>query len=304
MLSSLIGFYIAATLEPILPLMINSKELEILQEAAVNIHKLDLSSFLSVSPIPVKKDEFVSPIIGARSSIIMDVKTGEVLFERNSSERRQTASITKLMTAIIILEENKPEDIVTISKTASTADGSQMMLHENEKITVENLLYGLMIQSANDAAESLAEYNAGSIEKFVEKMNKKALELGLINTHFQNPVGFDNRDNYSSALDLARLARYSYQKDFIKEAAVIKKKEIYAVDKAYKHELESTNELLDSYLKIKGLKTGKTDGAGLCNIAIAENDKGNDIITVVLGSPDRFQESKVLIDWAFRAYIW
>lgn len=304
MLSSLIGFYIAATLEPILPLLTNAKEFEILKEATVNVHKLDLSNLLSVSPIPVKKDEFVSPIIGARSSIIMDVKTGEILFEKNSSERRQTASITKLMTAIIILEENDPEEVVTISKTASTADGSQMMLHENEKITVENLLYGLLIQSANDAAESLAEYNSGSIEKFVEKMNKKALELGLINTHFQNPVGFDNKDNYSSALDLAKLARYVYQKDFVKETAIIKEKSVFAVDKEYKHDLKSTNELLDSYLKVKGLKTGKTDGAGLCNVSIAENDDGNDIITVVLNSPDRFKESKILIDWAFRAYIW
>lgn len=281
-----------------------TSSLPIVESSVININELDFSNLLQVSPLPVKREGFISPVIEARSSIAMDVNTGEVLYEKNANAQRQIASITKLMTAIIILEENDFSDVVTISKEASVADGSQMFLHTGEKITVQNLMYGLIIQSANDAAEALAQFNAGSIDKFVEKMNTKARELGLINTHFQNPVGYDSKSNYSSALDVARLARYIYQKDFVQRAATIKELDIQSTDKAFTHSLKTTNELLDSYLKIKGLKTGRTDMAGLCNVSIAENDNNNEIITVVLGSPDRFRESKVLIDWTFRAYIW
>ncbi|MBT3864568.1 D-alanyl-D-alanine carboxypeptidase [Candidatus Peregrinibacteria bacterium] len=306
MLTSLIGFYIASTLQPILPINLedNIQSLQIIEQASLNIHKLDFHNLLSASPIPIKKDTFVSPVIEAKSSVAIDNQTGEVLFEKNGNARRQIASITKLMTATIILEENNLQDIVTISNTASNTNGSQMFLRVNEQITVEDLLYGVLINSANDAAEALAEHNAGSIKKFVEKMNNKASELGLLNTRFQNPIGFDHRYNYSSAIDVAKLARYAYQKSFVQEAATIQELEVMSVDKQYTHDLETTNELLGSYLNIKGLKTGKTELAGLCHVSVAENDEGNDIITVVLGSPDRFRESKVLIDWIFRAYIW
>lgn len=306
MFKSLLGLYIALSLQPMLPVADNipANSIPIIESSAISISDLDFSNLLQVSPVPVKKDEFISPIIEAPSAVAMDNQTGAILYERNGNTQRQIASITKLMTAVIILEENELSTTVTISKEASSTDGSEMFLHNKEKITVENLLYGLLVQSANDAAEALAEFNAGSVDKFVEKMNTKARELGLINTHFQNPVGFDSKDNYSSAIDVARLARYAYQKDFVKKVGVIKETKVQSTDQAYTHELKSTNELLDSYLKIKGLKTGTTDKAGPCNVAIAENDKGNDIITVVLGSPNRFQESKALIDWVFRAYIW
>lgn len=303
MLASLISFYITSALQPILPINID-REIPIIEEAAFNINKLDFSNLLSVSAIPVKREGFISPVIEAHSSIAMDNQTGEILYEKSAHERRQIASITKLMTAIIILEENDLNSVVTVSAKANGEDGSQMFLRTGEKITVENLLYGLIINSANDAAITLAEFNAETVDKFVEKMNQKALSLGLINTHFQNPVGFDHRQNYSSAYDVAKLSRYAYQKQFIQKAAEIKELKIQSVDQAYTHELESTNELLGSYLNIKGLKTGHTDQAGLCLVSIAENDQYHDIITVVLGSPARFRESKILIDWTFRAYIW
>jgi serine-type D-Ala-D-Ala carboxypeptidase (penicillin-binding protein 5/6) len=303
MFSSLISFYIASALQPILP-MHTTEEIPIVEEAAFSVQKLNFSNLLSVSPIPIKRDGFIAPVIEPASAIVIDNQTGEPLFERNIHDRRQIASITKLMTAIVILEENDMDSIVTVSSKANYADGSQMFLRTGEEITVENLMYGLMINSANDAAMTLAEFNAGSEEAFVDKMNQKALSLGLLNTHFDNPIGFDHKLNYSSAYDVAKLARYAYQKEFIKEAATIQEMEVMSVDNQYKHLLETTNELLDSYLNIKGLKTGKTDGAGLCLTAVAENDNGNDIITVVLGSPARFKESKILIDWVFRAFIW
>lgn len=303
MLSSIIGFYIAQSLQPIMPIN-TSKEIPVMENTKFEINKLDFTNFLSVNPVPIKKAEFISPVINAGSAISIDEETGVTLYEKNSHQSRQIASLTKLMTAVIILEENDLSDTVTVPRVANYQDGSQMFLRTDEKITIENLLYGLMINSANDAALTLAEYNAGTVEKFVEKMNKKAEELNLKETHFQNPIGLDDKNNYSSAYDMANLARYIYQKDFIRKVAIIKEMEVKSTDGQTTHKLKSTNDLLDSYLKIKGLKTGTTDKAGQCLVAIANNDANNEIITVVLGSPARFSESKVLIDWTFRAYTW
>jgi len=306
MFSTLLNFYITINLQPILPIGI-SQDIPLINKNTLSIEKLDFSSIIANSSIPIKKESFVSPIINAKSSTAMDNQTGVILYEKNSHERRQIASITKLMTAIVVIEDLKEDEmssVVTVSQLANIEGGSQMFLRTGEQITVENLLYGLLINSANDAAVTLAEHNAGSVEKFVEKMNKKAISLGLTETHFQNPVGLDNSQNYSSAYDIAKLARYAYKNEFIKKAAPTKEMKVQSSDQKYTHELKTTNELLDSYLNIKGLKTGKTDRAGLCMVAVAENENGNDIITVVLGSPARFTESKILIDWVFRAYIW
>lgn len=214
------------------------------------------------------------------------------------------ASITKLMTILIVLEENKMDEIVKVSNNAAATEGSQMQLRTGEEITVENLLYGALIHSANDAATALAEHNADTVSKFVEKMNARAERLGLINTHFSNPIGLDQSNNYSSAADIAKLSRFVYHNKFIQQAATLKTMEVTSTSGKFIHKLSSTNDLLDSYLKIKGLKTGKTTEAGLCLVSIAENDHGNEIITVVLDSPARFEETKFLVDWVFRAYNW
>ncbi len=247
----------------------------------------------------------ISPIMGATSSIAVDMVTGAILQEKNSHEERPIASLTKLMTITIVLEENSLEDVVEISHDAATTEGSIMFLRAGEQITVKDLLLGALVHSANDAAEALAEYNAGSKEEFVKKMNHKALQLGLLNTHFSNPIGLDTKDNYSSAYDLAKLARYMYQKQFVQNAALLKEVKVTSVDGKYTHNLSSTNELLDDeYFNIRGLKTGKTDQAGLCMIAVADNKENDRIVTVLLNSPSRFTESKILIDWVFRAYNW
>jgi D-alanyl-D-alanine carboxypeptidase len=272
----------------------------IVKTASANLSDIEKSKY-----IPLKNPEFISPIIQAPAALVMDLKTGMILFEKNSHERRQIASLTKLMTATIIMEENNLDDTVTISSAATKATGSTMYLTTGEKILVRDLLYGMIINSSNDAAIALAEFNTGDTKKFVEKMNKKALALGLLNTHFSNPIGLDDKDNYASAYDLAKLSQYIYQKKFIKEAAEIEKITVYSIDKKYKHKLESTNELLDTdFITFKGLKTGTTDQAGLCIITVAENEDENEILTILLRSPDRFKETKILADWTFRAYNW
>jgi D-alanyl-D-alanine carboxypeptidase len=151
----------------------------------------------------IKDDTMIAPIITAKSAIVTDLE-GNILFELNSNEQVPMASLTKLMTTYIILEENNLEDIVKVSQKAASEQGSRMGLHTGEEISVKNLLYGAFLNSGNDSATALAEHNAGSVLAFVEKMNQKANELGLYNTNFKNPTGIDQTDHYSSANDIAK----------------------------------------------------------------------------------------------------
>ncbi|MBD3360682.1 hypothetical protein GF366_02670 [Candidatus Peregrinibacteria bacterium] len=292
MLTSLISLYIASAME--LPMAPDK-----------NPEPFNLTKLIEAQTVPVKDHHYISPIINAQSSIAVDINTGAVLFEKNPHERLAIASITKLMTALIILEENKLNEIVTVSANAASTEGSRMNLSAGEEIALENLLYGIIIHSANDAAVALAEYNAGTVDDFIKKMNEKAKDLGLINTNFSNPVGLDMPNNYSSSYDIAKLGMYIYKNQFIRHAAGLNELEVKSVSGKQLHKLESTNKLLEnSYLNIKGLKTGKTNLAGLCLVSIAENNNDNEILTVVLNSPDRFKETKILVDWIFRAYNW
>ncbi|MDA1060302.1 MAG: D-alanyl-D-alanine carboxypeptidase [bacterium] len=300
MLTSLLSIYIASILQTDLNSTIQVET----DKSLIKTASLSFEQIMESQKVPVKDEYFISPLIEAKGVISIDTKTGETLFEKNANERMPIASITKLMTVLIILEENKLDEIVIVSHNAASTSGSSMHLKAGEEITIENLIYGALINSANDSAVALAEHNAESVQKFVEKMNKRALELSLINTNFSNPVGLDGPDNYSSAYDIAKLGNYVYQNKFVQTVVNTKEINVSSVDRAITHKLKSTNDLLGNYLGVKGLKTGKTDGAGLCLVAIAENEDGNEIITVVLNSPARFLETKILIDWVFRAYNW
>jgi len=303
MLSSLLSLYIASVINT--HLGGNTKTLPGLKNTLVKAVSFNFEDLSEIESAPKKDANMISPIINSRASIAMDDKTGTVLYEDNSHKRLAIASITKLMTILIVLEENDINDVATVSKNAVSTSGTTMLLAEGEKITIKDLIYGSIINSANDAAIALAEYNAGDVKKFVEKMNEKALQLGLVNTHFSTPTGLDNPDNYSSAYDIATLARYVYQKQFIREGAETKELTVISSDGKYTHKLTSTNELLgNKFFNIKGLKTGSTDEAGECLVSIANNDKGDEIITVLLNSPARFTETKILVDWIFRAYTW
>jgi len=269
-----------------------------------HIENWNSSSLLEATDVPEHNNQNISPVINAKSAIAIDLKNGIMLYEKNSYDHRAIASITKLMTAVIILEENKMNEVVTVSKAASQIEGSKIWLAPGEKITVESLLYAILIPSANDAAYALAEHNSGSVEAFVAKMNQKAKELGLYDTQFTNPIGLDEKGNYSSAYDLSILGRYAYRKNFVKNAVVIKDMEISSTNGKLTHNLKTTNDLLDSYLKVLGLKTGTTNEAGQCLMSVIENSRGNDILTVVLDSPSRYNETKILADWVFRTYNW
>ena len=297
MLTSFLNLYAAITL--------GSTEPQVFFNDPQGKFLKNYESGIPASVLPVKERISISPLIDAESGIIVDFESGEILFEKNSDKKLQIASITKLMTAVIALEEGNLDETIIVSEKAALTEGSKVWLLSGEELTLKNLLFALLIHSGNDAAYAIAEhFGNGDVKIFVENMNQKALDLGLSSTHFENPIGFDAKENYSTAYDLSLLARYAYRKPFIRDAAKIKSMTITSTNGNHSHELETTNELLGSFLNVVGLKTGTTELAGQCLISIAQNDQGRKIITVILNSPDRFSETKSLVSWSFNAFKW
>jgi len=241
-----------------------------------------------------------TPILNAHSTLAIDLNTNTILYHNKENQPSQIASLTKIMTALIILEENDLNEVVTIPYEATQIGGSSMHLKAQEKITVKELLHGLLIQSGNDAAISLAVHNSGSVENFVNKMNAKVNQFGLTQTHFQNPMGFDHTNNYSTATDLAQLTIRLYQKPIIKEIVAKAEYTAKSNDSLYSHNLKSSNKLLNTYTQIIGLKTGTTDQAQECFIGITNTT--NPTLTIILGSNNRFNDTEVLLDWIKNSY--
>lgn len=250
----------------------------------------------------------------SRSAIIMEAKTGNILFELNAKEKLPPASVTKVMTILLIYEaveegKIKWDDIVTVSEHAASMGGSQIFLEPMEQQTVKDLTKSIVIASANDAAVAMAEFIGGSEDSFVSMMNKRAKELGMQNTNFENACGLDKDtvDHYMSALDIAIVSRelmvnYPDVKDFTT------KWQDTIIHKTKKGETEfgltNTNKLLKWYNGVTGLKTGSTGKALYCLSGTAERD-GLSLIAVVMGSPDpkvRFQEVMKMLDYGFANY--
>lgn len=242
------------------------------------------------------------PKLNARSAIIFDRETKTVLYEKNSKEKRPMASTTKIMTAIVTLENADLSKIVTISRKAAGTGGSRLGLKVNDKITLEHLLYGLMLCSGNDSAVAIAETVGGSVEGFASMMNKKAKELGLTNTNFFTPHGLDNSNHYTTALELAKLTDYALKNK--KFASIVNTKNYTVYINGYPKQLNNTNELLGNMEGVNGVKTGFTNGAGRCLVtSCTRNDK--QIITVVLGDDTkkmRTTDSIKLIEYAFQNF--
>jgi D-alanyl-D-alanine carboxypeptidase len=210
------------------------------------------------------------------------------------------------MTAIVVLENLRLDDIITISKKAVMTEGENGSLVIDEKLSVRNLLYIMLIESSNDAAVALASAVSDDGDDFVSLMNKKTKEIGLENTYFIDSAGI-SRWNYSTIFDLTQLAKYSFNnKSLIWQIFGIKETEIYSRDRNISHHLVNTNELLGEALEMIGGKTGFTEEAGGCMLTIVKKpDKlGEYLITVVLGSENREIETKKLIEWALKAYVW
>ena len=242
------------------------------------------------------------PTINSKSAIVLDRNSGMVLIGKDENEKRKMASTTKIMTCIVVLENSTLESlntIVTVSSKSAGTGGSRLGLHKNDKVSVINLLYGLMLCSGNDAAVALAEHVGGSIQGFADLMNKRAIDLGLSSTHFVTPHGLDNDDHYTTAYELAVLTNYALKNETFRKIVSTQSKTIMINN--YSKTLTNTNELLGYLDGVYGVKTGFTNGANRCLVtAIKRNNM--DIICIVLGADtkkDRTQDSIKLIEYVF-----
>ena len=264
--------------------------------------ELDLSSNELNETLQTSMSVENIPNINARHAIVLDRNSNTILYAKKEQETCKMASTTKIMTAIIVIENANLNDTVTISTKSAKTGGSRLGLSTGNTITVENLLYGLMMRSGNDAAVALAEYVGGSIEGFSDLMNKKAFELGLTSTHFVTPHGLDNDNHFTTAYDLALLTNYALSNSTFSK--IVKTKTYIITLNGYPKTLSNTNELLGNLNGVYGVKTGFTNGANRCLVTSCK--RGNlDIICVVLGcdtKKDRTKDSINLINYIFKNY--
>lgn len=254
-----------------------------------------------------KESEVITESLSAKSAILMEVSSGQVLMEKNPDEKLPPASITKIMTLLLVMEELDAgtitlEDKVTASREASSKGGSQIWLKEGEIMTVHELIKATAVASANDASTALAEYIAGDETAFVARMNTRAIELGMTNTNFENCSGLDDttENHYSTARDIAIMSRELMKHEKIKEYTTIWMDSL----RNGETELVNTNRLVRFYEGTTGLKTGTTSKAGYCISATAQRE-GMELVAVVLGSDnstDRFEDAKKLLSWGFANY--
>ncbi|MCL5094299.1 MAG: D-alanyl-D-alanine carboxypeptidase [Patescibacteria group bacterium] len=253
------------------------------------------------SPLPYKNSEENFAEISAKSYKAVDLTTNYNFLAKNPNEKLYIGSVTKLMSAVIVLENAKEDEIVTIPKLTLHPDETRIGLKAGDKMKVRELIKSALISSVGDAIKSLAIHTAGNEDRFVYLMNQKALNLGLTDTHFTNPSGLDYLDNYSSSTDLLNLARYALKVPLIEET--IKSKNYTAVtESGTAYNLTNTNILLDGE-RFLGIKTGSTPLASECLLALSK-EKGNKILIVVLGSSDRFGETRKIADWINKNFNW
>ena len=238
--------------------------------------------------------------LSARSAILMEYETGRVLMELNADERLPIASTTKVMTCLLALENASLSEIVTAGPNASGVEGTSIYLAEGEQLSMEQLLYGLMLRSGNDAAVAIAEHIAGSVEAFAERMNERAAQMG-INAYFTTPNGLDKDGNGASARALCEISRQAMQNPEFRKIVQTKKKAIPWVDHDYMRVLTNKNKLLSAYEGALGIKTGFTSKAGRCLAFAAERD-GMTLIGAVLRAPNWFEDAKRMMDAAFGSY--
>ncbi|QQS26532.1 D-alanyl-D-alanine carboxypeptidase [bacterium] len=251
------------------------------------------------APITIAKAPNDYSVI-AKSAYIEDARTRAVIYENNPQEKLPIASLTKLMTVYLILHDKKLDDTVTIPKEVASVQGGQsavINLVPGDKMTARQLVQASLIPSANDAAIALAIWHSGSVQDFVDKMNDTARELGMDNTSFKNPTGLDTIGHVSTAQDLALLTHYLLEDDFFRTTVNTKTTTITS-EQGRKYVLNTTNELLNNAPSVRGVKTGYTQAAGECLITLSERE-GREVITVILGSTDRFGESRNMINLAF-----
>lgn len=254
--------------------------------------------------IPVLNSNISRPVISAKSALVYDTSSSRFLFDKNTEIKLPIASLTKIMTAVVVLENLSSDDIVTIAGDSIRVDGEKQDLYLGEKMSVRNLLKLLLIESSNDAAYALANYSKGRGIDFIGAMNIKAGALGMKDSNFIDPAGL-NDNAHSTVKDLAKLVEYSLTYHEIWDISSEKTAIVESSDERIKHSITSTNRLLGMVKDIIGGKTGFTDGALQCMILVTSvQGYPGKLISIVLGSQDRFGDTQKLIDWTRIAYRW
>ena len=241
------------------------------------------------------------PSVSAQSAILLEADSGEIVYEKNAHIPLPMASTTKIMTAIVALESADPNMSVKVTSESVGIEGSSIYLYDGEVLSLEHLLYALLLESANDAAMAIAIAISGTTEAFVDLMNQKALSLGLTNTHFTNPHGLDHEDHYTTAADLARLASYCMQNERFQAIVSTQRMTIPLHDQEGVRLLLNHNRLLRSYEGAIGLKTGFTKRSGRCLVSAAKRD-GVMLIAVTLNAPDDWDDHIHMLDYGFTQF--
>ncbi|WP_051236696.1 D-alanyl-D-alanine carboxypeptidase family protein [Paenibacillus pinihumi] len=238
-----------------------------------------------------------APGTHAKAASLIDVESGRILFSHNGDEQMLIASLTKIMTAIVAIEHGNLSDIVKVSKSAFGKEGSSIYLKLGEEMSLQNMLYGLMLRSGNDAATAIAEHVGGSEEGFVVLMNEKAQWLGLEHTHFTNPHGLDHKEHYSTANDLAKLAAYALRNKDFREIVKTKMKQVSERDYSWRNK----NKMLFMYEGADGVKTGYTKQAFRTLVSSATRN-GQQLAAVTLNDGNDWVDHSTMLDWGFGHY--
>lgn len=248
---------------------------------------------------PVGYQENAGPQVTAQSAVLMDALTGQILYSRAADVRRYPASTTKIMTLIVALEHGNPDDIVTVSPQAAGVEGSTIWLEAGEQIRLEDLLYGMMLVSGNDATVAVAEHIAGSVDAFAQLMTAKAHEIGAVHTNFVNSNGLPDDNHYTTARDLALITAYGYKNPAFAKIVGSKDWSLFRTRGPQYRKLENENILLWIYPGGNGVKTGYTEAAGRCLVSAANRD-GIQLIAVVLDSLFMWNDSIALLNYGFQ----
>ncbi|KXG43357.1 serine hydrolase [Tepidibacillus infernus] len=239
--------------------------------------------------------------ISAQGAALIDVKSGRILFEKNGDQKMRIASLTKIMTAIVAIENGNLEDMVTTSDNAYGTEGSSIYLKRGEQLTLEDMLYGLMLRSGNDAAVAIAEHIGGSVEGFAFLMNEKAKILGMNHTHFVNPHGLDDKEHYSTPKDMAILTAYALKNSTFKKIVRTKVKTAPLADESWDRQWINKNKLLHMYQWADGVKTGYTKIAKRC-LASSATKNGFQLASITLNASDDWNDSMQMLEYGFNNY--
>lgn len=251
--------------------------------------------FMCVCIIPVSADEIA---VSASAAAVINGDNGEVIYLKNADERLPMASTTKIMTALLLCEHGDFNREITVTKEMLAVEGSSMGLLPGDTVTLHDLLYGMLLASGNDAANVTAFVLGGSVQGFVDMMNEKAQALGLQNTHFATPSGLDADDHYTTALELANLARYAMQNDDFAAAASSKSAVLNYGNPPYRRTLTNHNRLLKYFDGAVGVKTGFTKKSGRCLVSAAKRD-GKYVIAVTLHDPNDWSDHEQMLEYGF-----